>query len=87
MDKFISADNEGLVEAMQELVDRKNSERSAFLEQEFRGKMPLEWEFVVMETGKLTKDEQVRLAARTTVCFFFFVFYFSFLHVLLSPSS
>jgi hypothetical protein len=83
---FISADNEGLVEAMQELVDRKNSERSASLEQEPRGKLPLEWEFIIMKAGKLTKDEQVRLAARTTVCFFFFAFYFSFF-VLLTPPS
>jgi hypothetical protein len=29
-------DNEGLIEAMRELVDRKNSERSAFLERDFR---------------------------------------------------
>jgi hypothetical protein len=33
-----------------------------------------------MEAGKLTKDEQVRAAARTTVCFFILYFpssYFS----------
>jgi hypothetical protein len=56
--------------AMQKLVDRKNLERIAFLEQDFWRKTPLEWEFIVVEAGKLTKDKQVRLAARTTVCLF-----------------
>ena len=67
---LIESDNEGLIQAMHELVDKKNSERSEYLEEDFRGKIPLQWEFNVMEAGKLTKDEQVRLAARTTVCFF-----------------
>jgi hypothetical protein len=68
---FIEADHLGLIEAMQELVDKKNGERQAFLEEDLPGKIPLEWEFSVMEAGKLTKDEQVRFAARTTVCFYF----------------
>ena len=66
---LVEADNVGLIEAMQELVNKKNRERSIFMEHEFTGTMPLEWEFIVMEAGKLTKDEQVRLAARTTVRF------------------
>jgi hypothetical protein len=65
-------------------VDRKNSERSAFLERDFRRKTPLEWEFIVMEAGELTKDEQVRFAARTTVCLFFYFFVFLFLRTSLT---
>ena len=66
---LVESDHSGLIQAMQELVDRKNRERKAFLEQDSTEKVPLEWEFSVMEAGKLTKDEQVRAAARTTVCF------------------
>ena len=32
--------------------------------------IPLEWESSIMQPARLTKDEQVRMAARTTVCFF-----------------
>lgn len=79
---LVESDNEGLIQAMHELVDKKNRERSEFLEENFRGQIPLQWEFIVMEAGKLTKDEQVRLAARTTVCFFH-IFYFYFLFFVL----
>ena len=79
---LIDSDNLGLIEAIQELVDRKNKERRDFLKQleeednfevfaEKRARrLPLEWEFIVMQAGKMTKDEQVRVAARTTVLFF-----------------
>ena len=78
---LIDSDNLGLIEAIQGLVDRKNKERRAFLKQlqednfqvlaEKRGRrLPLEWEFIIMQAGKMTKAEQVRVAARTTVCFF-----------------
>jgi hypothetical protein len=80
---FVESDNEELIQAMHELVDKKNSERSDFIREGLWGKIPLEWEFSVMEAGKLTKDEQVRLAARTTVCFFLLLLSF---FVLLSPS-
>jgi hypothetical protein len=72
---FIEADHLGLIQAMHELVDRKTRERRDILEHDLPGKIPLEWEFSVMEAGKLTKDEQVRAAARTTVRFlpFFYV--------------
>lgn len=76
---LIESDHSGLILAIQELVDRKNKERRVFLQQdgedlpvfaEKRSKqIPLEWEFNVMQAGKMTKDEQVRAAARTTVCF------------------
>ena len=81
---LIRSDNEGLIEAMQDLVDKKNAERNTFLELDFRGKEPLEWEFIVMEAGKLNKDEQVRLAARTTVCLFFFFCFLLFLRTSLT---
>lgn len=71
---FIEADNAQLILAMHELVERKNRERRDFLEQDLPGRIPLEWEFGIMQAGKLTKDEQVRVAARTTVCFFTFLF-------------
>ena len=34
---FIGSDNEGLIEGMQDLVDKKNAERNTFLELDFRG--------------------------------------------------
>jgi hypothetical protein len=80
---LIESDHSGLILAIQELVDRKNKERRVFLQQDeedlpvLAGKrakqIPLEWEFNVMQAGKMTKDEQVRAAARTTVCFFTFL--------------
>jgi hypothetical protein len=72
---LIASDHLELIEALHELVDRKNRERKALLEQDSPEKH-LEWEFSVMEAGKLTKDEQVRAAARTTVCCFFITFLF-----------
>lgn len=72
---LIESDNEALIQSMYELADRKNRERSEFIMQDVPGKTPLEWEFIVMEAGTLTKDEQVRLAARTTVCSFTFPFF------------
>ena len=78
---LIESDNVGLIQALQELVDKKNTERNGFLEQDSPGRRPLEWEFNVMEAGKLTKDEQVTLAARTTVCFFIYKKTSFFIHL------
>ena len=66
---------------MHELVDKRNREKSEF-PGDFRVKIPLQWELIVMEAGKSTKDEQVRLAARSTLCFFYYFYFHSF--VLLS---
>lgn len=83
---LVESDHSGLIEAIQELVVRKNRERKGIWDQDENDVMvmpekrqefdrlhtPLEWEFNVMQAEKLTKDEQVRAAARTTVCLFFF---------------
>ena len=79
---LVGSDHSGLIEAIQELIDRKNMERSVILEQaeeqaDLVEQIPLEWEFSIMQAAKLTKDEQVRMAARTTVCFFFLSLCFS----------
>lgn len=83
---LIESHHLGLIQAIQELVDKKNRERRVVLEQEKEGspdltekrskQIPLEWEFSVMKAEKMSKDEQVRVAARTTVCelLFFFAF-------------
>jgi hypothetical protein len=81
--KLIKEDHEGMVTAIRELVLRKNREREKYLaasgalggdEDEWRRasaddneSVPLEWEFNVLEAEKMTKDEQVREAARTTI--------------------
>lgn len=49
--KLIDEDHEGLVSALQELVDRKG-----------KG-----WEFQLLEAEKMTKDSQVRAVSRSTV--------------------
>jgi len=76
---LIESDHSGLIQAIQELVDRKNRERTVFLMTEKEElpvlpekgsrQIPLEWEFSVMQAEKMTKDEQVRVAARTTMMF------------------
>lgn len=76
---FVDSDLTGLIQAIEELVARKNEERMAILKQEGQKQVPLEWEFNIMQAGKLSKDEQVKIAARTTVCVFF-LFSFSSLH-------
>lgn len=89
---LIASDQLGLILAIQELVNRKNRERKAILDlldqeeegfadkrQEKPSQIPLEWELSVMQAEKLTKDEQVRAAARTTVSIFIFFPYTFFI--------
>lgn len=91
---LIEANNSALIQAIEELVDKKNKERRValgLLKQEGedpvgvvkkrRAQIPLEWEFSIMHAEKLTKDEQVRAAARTTVHTFTFLFFALLLHV------
>ncbi|KAF8809914.1 hypothetical protein BYT27DRAFT_7232134 [Phlegmacium glaucopus] len=76
---LIEADNSGLIQSVKELVDRKNEERRVALDllkegeepltEKRQEQIPLEWEFNIMQAGILTKDEQVRAAARTTIMF------------------
>jgi hypothetical protein len=56
-------DHKLLVLALTKLVARKNAERTSE-DGEVKGK---EWELNVVQAETLTKDEQVRIAARTTV--------------------
>ncbi|KAF9555117.1 hypothetical protein CPC08DRAFT_146556 [Agrocybe pediades] len=80
--KLIQKDHEEMVKAMRELVARKNKERKEFLmavdmiadedgEERLRKResyeVPLEWEFNEIQAEKLSKDEQIRQAARTTI--------------------
>ncbi|PPQ64507.1 hypothetical protein CVT26_002046 [Gymnopilus dilepis] len=80
--KLIKEDHEGMVQALHELVARKNAERDKYLaamhdEEAYDRKkralshetesVPLEWEFHELEAEKLTKDEQIKAAARTTI--------------------
>ncbi|EGN99971.1 hypothetical protein SERLA73DRAFT_53149 [Serpula lacrymans var. lacrymans S7.3] len=60
---LIEEDHDGLVIALEELVERKNAERSAYEGTE----RPRPWELNIIQAEKLSKDEQVRIAARTTV--------------------
>ncbi|KAJ6505732.1 hypothetical protein C8R47DRAFT_1066629 [Mycena vitilis] len=53
----------GLVSALEALVARKNAGNTTGAE----GKKGREWELVVVEAEKLSKDEQIRIAARTTI--------------------
>lgn len=91
---LIEANNSALIQAIEELVDKKNKERRValgLLKQEGedpvgvvkkrQAQIPLEWEFSIMHAEKLTKDEQVRAAARTTVHTFTFLFFALLLHV------
>jgi len=86
--KLIQKDHEEMVKVMKELVARKNKERQDFLmavdligddeDEDGRTKrddyqVPLEWEFNVLQAEKMTKDEQIREAARTTVSFSFYL--------------
>lgn len=51
--KLVPEDHDGLVAALKELVARKGDS----------------WELEILQAEKMTKDEQVQAAARTTVCF------------------
>ncbi|KAH9480331.1 hypothetical protein JR316_0006929 [Psilocybe cubensis] len=75
--KLIKEDHERMVKAIQELVARKNKERSDFLTAKdgLHGQktatgdesVPLAWEFNELIAEHMTKDEQVQAAARTTI--------------------
>ncbi|KDR78102.1 hypothetical protein GALMADRAFT_138246 [Galerina marginata CBS 339.88] len=79
--KLIPEDHDGMVQALWELVRRKNKERKAYLAARdvYDGdeggkreavedvKVPLEWEFNELIAERMSKDEQVREAARTTI--------------------
>lgn len=83
--KLIPEDHEALVKSMTELVERKNRERFEIIaaidnmiggdEDERRRRqaneqIPPEWEFNELLAETMTKDDQVKAAARTTVCIF-----------------
>jgi len=77
--KLIPEDHEALVESIKELVERKNRERIEVIaaidnmdddEDERRqldGDIPPEWEFNELLAENMSKDDQVKAAARTTV--------------------
>ncbi|KAF9477432.1 hypothetical protein BDN70DRAFT_110609 [Pholiota conissans] len=81
--KLIPEDHALLIESLKELVDRKNKERAKFFKDANKvlgfgdddrkratdeaGGVPLEWELNVMEAEKLTHDQQIQAAARTTI--------------------
>ncbi|KAF8913029.1 hypothetical protein CPB84DRAFT_1811992 [Gymnopilus junonius] len=82
--KLIGEDHEGMVQALEELVARKNTERKKYLarvaildgdEDERKRRaltpeaehVPPEWEFHELEAEKMSKDEQIQAAARTTI--------------------
>ena len=87
--KLVKENHEELVQALNELVERKNKERKRFFdtldgaildgeEDERRRRdvngpseshVPLEWEFHELIAETMTKDEQIKAAARTTVRF------------------
>ena len=70
---LVGLDHSGLTSAIQELVERQNRERMVILEQaDLVEQISLEWEFSIMQPAKLTKYEQVRMAARMRVFFLFF---------------
>ena len=59
---------------MHELVDKRNREKSEF-PGDFRVKIPLQWELIVMEAGKLTKINKLDLL-QGQLCVFFITFTF-----------
>jgi hypothetical protein len=61
--KLIPEDHDVLVKELEALVKRKNEERD--LDETKKRK----WELHVLQAEKMTKDEQVRAAAKTTVSF------------------
>ncbi|KAJ7615753.1 hypothetical protein DFH06DRAFT_1286133 [Mycena polygramma] len=78
--KLTPESHAGLVSALEALVARKNAEahvnidgansNGAAKEKEGKGRKDgkgREWELVVVEAEKLSKDEQIRIAARTTI--------------------
>lgn len=65
---LIPKDHRVLVESLEDLVRRKNAEITSTVHPD--GAMGKEWELNVVKAEEMTKDEQVRLAARTTVSSF-----------------
>ncbi|KAK7065106.1 hypothetical protein R3P38DRAFT_2492073 [Favolaschia claudopus] len=61
--KLTAEGHAGVVSALEELVRRKNEE----VAKHGRGSGGRRWELLVMEAEKLSKDEQVRVAGRTTI--------------------
>jgi len=72
--KLITADHEGMVAALRSLVTRKNKEREEMMKAPNNRRVksqaiPLEWEFNEVAAERLSHDQQIQQAARTTVCF------------------
>ncbi|KAH0827928.1 hypothetical protein J3R83DRAFT_3561 [Lanmaoa asiatica] len=62
---LVPEDHEVLVESLEALVHRKNAETMSMTHT--GGIAGKEWELNVVKAEKMTKDEQVQLAARTTI--------------------
>ncbi|KAF5353317.1 hypothetical protein D9756_007986 [Leucocoprinus leucothites] len=58
--RLVKEDHDMLVEELTKLVERKNEEARV-------GEKKREWELHVLQAERMTKDEQVRAAARTTI--------------------
>lgn len=73
--KLASEDHDVMVQALKELVGKKNQERQDVIYAiDGRGGDPMklrtippEWEFSELEAEKLTKEDQIKASARTTV--------------------
>ena len=76
--KLIKEDHDSLVQALEDLVERKNKERRAIMDamdgavgpfnrRTDDGRVPLEWEFNELYAEKMSKDDQINATARTTV--------------------
>jgi len=76
--KLIKEDHDGLVQALNDLVERKNKERKAVMDaideggpkfnrRTDEGKLPLEWEFNELYAENMTRDAQIKATARSTV--------------------
>ena len=80
--KLVQEDHLGLVEALTELVERRNKERQAVMDaidgalrghlrlESEEGKIPPEWEFNELYAEHMTKDEQIKAISKTTVRIF-----------------
>ena len=90
--KLIQEDHYGLIEALMELVERKNQERQEILDvidgasrdgtrSLDEDKAPPEWEFNELYAEQMTKDDQIKEISRTSVTLFFFGLAFRSAHV------
>ena len=79
--KLIPRDHEVLVQSIKELVEKKNRQRLEAIadiggdederrKRQLEGQIPPEWEFNELLAERMSKDDQVKAAARTTVFFF-----------------